>query len=299
MIKNNINKLFLSLFLFIYSSYIFGANQQPTNNTESPLNLLWRAIEIRQNDELPASDKEMPELIALSPIVERSTALLNDTTKILENTKKSKPTKRKHSNDAADNYDENDFNNNGNTSDDDYEDIGDEFFTPKRFKNMPVTYSIDESTGKKIFKCPWENCKYTSNRLVNLTRHMQTHTHEKSYKKLYICPHPNCHYTSIQSSNIKRHERTHTNERPYKCTHLGCNYAAATTNTLTTHERTHTGERPYKCTHLGCNYTAAQLTNFKIHINMHIKNEHKQIPSQMQENETNNTTNPATTMGGV
>ena len=325
MIKNSINKLLLSLILLTtYNSYLFGADHQSIHDNQSPLDILLQAIAMQQHEASSPSHEEIPELIPLNtdtleaPIVERSTTQFDDRTEILENIKKPKPAKRKHAHNDTDNYDENDFSNDSSTSDDDYENTDNESFMPKRPKNIPTIHAIDESTGKKVLKCSWKNCNFQCKYLSALTIHVHTHTGDKPF----TCKHPECNYTArfqgdltrhmlrhagkkpfectfqkcnrafYRKADLARHVFIHTGEKPYKCNHKKCNYASTHSSALKIHSRTHTGDKPFKCTHPECNYAAAQLDSVK----SHIKNNHKPLYLQMQENKTNNTTNSITKM---
>jgi len=92
---------------------------------------------------------------------------------------------------------------------------------------------------RKIKKCDFDGCEYSTVYSGALTTHKRTHTDEKPYK----CD--QCDYKCTTSGSLTSHKRTHTGEKPYKCDQ--CDYKCTTSGYLTTHKRTHTGEKPYAC----------------------------------------------------
>ena len=91
-------------------------------------------------------------------------------------------------------------------------------------------------TGEKPHKCT--ECKYSTNDLGNLRRHIKKHTGEKPHK----CN--KCDFASNQSSHLKIHKRTHSGEKPHRCTM--CEFSSVTTGQLKVHmRRQHTGEKPF------------------------------------------------------
>ena len=110
MIKNN--KLFLSLFLLIYSSYIFGAEQQQESNAESPLDAFMHTINMQRAiaHQQAAAVLATLQFQTKNPIEkihkQNSIAQYNNNNNkipaVLSSTPKEKPTKRKHYEDTDD-----------------------------------------------------------------------------------------------------------------------------------------------------------------------------------------------------
>ena len=327
MIKNNI-KLLLNLILFsTYSSYLFSAYQQSLHNNQSPLHAFIRTIDMQriiaqQQAATVLATLQFPMSNHTKEIHEQSsTHQFNDITAIFKNTKKSMPAKRKRFSNDDDDDDRNNFSNDNRTNDDNYENADDKSFTPKRSKNVSTAHAIDEFTGKKVFKCSWENCKYQYNCLSKLTRHIRIHTGDKPYKcthkrctyiaarkdqltmhmrihtseKPFKCKYPECNYASASSCALKSHIYIHTGKKPFKCNYEKCNFASAYSSSLAIHMRIHTNDKLFKCTYPGCIYASAYSSNLK----SHIKKNHKSLYLQMQENKIANNINSITKMDGL
>lgn len=130
------------------------------------------------------------------------------------------------------------------------------------------TQLIDLLSGKEIvkkYKCDFDGCSYSSNKIYNLKIHNMVHTGEKPHK----CDFPDCDYAFILKSHLVYHKRKHTGERPHKCDFPDCDYAAAKNNDLRTHKRTHTGERPYKCDFKDCDSAFTQSVGLINHKRIH------------------------------
>ncbi|XP_058505443.1 RE1-silencing transcription factor isoform X1 [Solea solea] len=112
----------------------------------------------------------------------------------------------------------------------------------------------------KLHTC--SQCSYFSDRKSNYIQHIHTHTGVRPFQ----CPY--CNYSSAQKTHLTRHMRTHSGERPFKCE--SCNYLAANQHEVTRHVRqVHNGPKPLSCPY--CDYKTADRSNFKKHVELHLK----------------------------
>lgn len=112
----------------------------------------------------------------------------------------------------------------------------------------------------KLHTC--SQCSYFSDRKSNYIQHIRTHTGVRPFQ----CPY--CDYSSSQKTHLTRHKRTHSGERPFKCE--SCNYLAANQHEVTRHARqVHNGPKPLGCPF--CEYRTADRSNYKKHVEMHLK----------------------------
>ncbi|XP_051918743.1 zinc finger protein 135-like [Hippocampus zosterae] len=92
----------------------------------------------------------------------------------------------------------------------------------------------------RYFKC--SHCDKTFGTKYSLTRHMQSHTGDKTHWKC-----SQCGRTLGDRRNLRRHMMVHTGEKPFTCSICGKRFSQKAN--LITHTRTHTGEKPFACTH--------------------------------------------------
>ncbi|XP_069575610.1 RE1-silencing transcription factor [Brachyistius frenatus] len=112
----------------------------------------------------------------------------------------------------------------------------------------------------KLHTC--SQCSYFSDRKSNYIQHIRTHTGVRPFQCLY------CDYSSSQKTHLTRHMRTHSGERPFKCE--SCTYLAANQHEVTRHARqVHNGPKPLSCPY--CEYKTADRSNFKKHVELHLK----------------------------
>ena len=90
-----------------------------------------------------------------------------------------------------------------------------------------------KSQLNKFNKC--KQCDYASAYPGALSRHLKTHSGEKSHK----CN--QCNYAFSQAGNLRRHLKMHSGEKSNKCNQ--CDYASSRANVLRRHLKTHTGEK--------------------------------------------------------
>ena len=99
-------------------------------------------------------------------------------------------------------------------------------------------------------------CKKVFAKPSDLTRHVRTHTKEKSYE----CD--VCEKRFSRADGLKTHMRIHTNEKPYECD--VCEMRFRHSGSLRIHKRIHTNERPYEC-HV-CEKRYRQSSGLKYHM---------------------------------
>ena len=98
--------------------------------------------------------------------------------------------------------------------------------------NQSLPYTLKWINGMKNFEC--NVSKNTFSLMVDLNRHVRTHSGEKPFKCKI------CKKRFTQNSNLKAHLRTHTGERPYACRVCGKSFKQS--SDLNRHLRLHAGE---------------------------------------------------------
>jgi KRAB domain-containing zinc finger protein len=100
-------------------------------------------------------------------------------------------------------------------------------------KWMDKTFlSHDESTNK--YKCEVTKCGYSHIKKARVLSHILIHTGETPHK----CPYENCKYSSNRHDTLQSHIKSkHTKEKIYNCAY--CDYSASTKNTLFHHNKKH------------------------------------------------------------
>eukprot|EP01051_Picozoa_sp_SAG22_P010372 SAG22_NODE_931_length_6450_cov_2.817981_7_plen_827_part_00 len=96
---------------------------------------------------------------------------------------------------------------------------------------LQLAIIVDENAGadgsSPLYRCPFEQCRYSSPKRRYVADHMRTHKKLGPDAKRYPCPHPGCDYSATRARYIGEHMRRHTGVKQHKCTHPGCTYAAA------------------------------------------------------------------------
>ncbi|XP_075531197.1 uncharacterized protein LOC142564182 isoform X2 [Dermacentor variabilis] len=124
-----------------------------------------------------------------------------------------------------------------------------------------IPKEMDRPIKVKRFQEPYHChlCPYESKDKAMLSRHMLTHSGEKSFE----CP--ACTRKFGRFESLKDHMHTHSGERPYQCTM--CPYRTAHRSTLADHKKRHTTEELLSCDL--CPYVTMRRTNLERHVMTH------------------------------
>ncbi len=128
--------------------------------------------------------------------------------------------------------------------------------------NHPLT-----DTGKKQFKCDFDDCDYTSNNKYLFKQHQMIHRGEKPF----VCNVKDCKYSTNLKGNLMKHQMTHTGEKPFVCNVKDCKYSTNQRCYLTRHQMTHTGEKPFFCNVKDCKYSTRQRYHLTRHQRTHTR----------------------------
>ncbi|KAF9267499.1 hypothetical protein L218DRAFT_691761 [Marasmius fiardii PR-910] len=91
-----------------------------------------------------------------------------------------------------------------------------------------------QGVRNKRFSC--DNCKYTTDRSVDLQRHSVRHMSVEQQKACsFFCPYPNCHYQAFQKSNLNTHLKIHTKVKDQICP--DCDFETNDPASLTRHRK--------------------------------------------------------------
>jgi len=136
---------------------------------------------------------------------------------------------------------------------------GEMLHEPEDYDCRDTTPSIMAPTDDKIRPYLRPTRKTDFSDPINSTRHMSTHTMEKTY----VCE--TCDKAFLAPNNLKIHMRVHTGEKPYVCKTCGKSFSVSWN--LTSHMRTHTGEKPHVCEMCGKAFT--QYCHLVTHVRTH------------------------------
>ncbi|XP_074644292.1 uncharacterized protein LOC141901108 [Tubulanus polymorphus] len=89
------------------------------------------------------------------------------------------------------------------------------------------------------FKCDFDFCEYTTERIQQILYHRMRHTDERPF------PCNLCGMRFRTKNNAMTHMRCHTGEKPFQC--VECKKSFATKSTLDQHQATHSNNRPFLC----------------------------------------------------
>ncbi|KAK7906356.1 hypothetical protein PG985_016362 [Apiospora marii] len=120
---------------------------------------------------------------------------------------------------------------------------------------------LSESTSSGIAKPKKKWCPACGQKVLNLERHMFTHTG----KKPYSCEHPGCGKSFTQKGNLKTHGCQHTGERPHVC--VVCDKRFAQGGGLQSHKKVHDRTKRFTCRIGNCSTTFKHSGGLKAHQN--------------------------------
>jgi len=118
------------------------------------------------------------------------------------------------------------------------------------------TASEERPKSPKPFPC--KECDEKFLNRFELSKHMRTHTPEKSF----ACS--ECGKEFRHTGSLKDHLFIHTGQKPYKCEYEDCTKSFSQASNLRRHKRIHTGDKPYKCSKCGRAFN--QSSNLKQHL---------------------------------
>ena len=99
--------------------------------------------------------------------------------------------------------------------------------------------------NRRLFKCPYGECKRLFRENGNLSTHIRVHVNRHFYIK-------------------------QTGERPFDCRFESCGKSFITLGNLKSHLSNHTGEKPFECGQKGCEKKYSRLCRLKIHERTHV-----------------------------
>jgi len=125
------------------------------------------------------------------------------------------------------------------------------------------SHSQIHNSGKRLYKCGYDNCSYSGKTLDKLSAHIRYHSGERPFK----CDFIGCHQNFIQSHHLARHRKTHFGEKdldksdklidelidktvdktnnkpidkPFVCDYPQCSKSYSSERSLETHNSKHT-----------------------------------------------------------
>jgi len=126
----------------------------------------------------------------------------------------------------------------------------------------PVTFkrhSVVIHNIHRPFTCSHLGCRYRSDRLSNVEKHMSIHSSTHSFACSL------CGRTFAQDAGLRSHMLSCMSSRSFLCDL--CGSAFNHLQSMQSHQRVHTGERPYRCA--DCDSTFADHRNYKRHRRIH------------------------------
>ena len=128
---------------------------------------------------------------------------------------------------------------------------------------------------RKQFMCGYPNCSYISSKLTSLRKHIFNHIRISRYK----CTHPECGDNRYfrDASTLKRHVQSHTHERSYTRKNFRRQNPDESLRERVKRETEKwiaVGEdrqEQFMCSYPNCGYVNTQIVNLKTHIFNHIK----------------------------
>ena len=135
-----------------------------------------------------------------------------------------------------------------------------------------------DSPKRKIHKCDYDQCDYSTDRKGDLKKHQQTHLPADQLPKIHKCAHDQCDYCTARKGDLKKHQRTHLpsdlRHKIHKCDHNQCDYCTARKGDLKKHQRTHLPSdlrhKIHKCDHEQCDYSTDYKYLLKTHQLTHL-----------------------------
>ena len=93
-------------------------------------------------------------------------------------------------------------------------------------------------------------------------------------KRRIKCDYEGCHRTYCSYFNLKRHiESSHMGVRKFQC--ATCQKFLSSKQNFVDHQNIHTGLKPYVCQQAGCDQKFRQLSQYYLHMQLHLESEHQ------------------------
>lgn len=122
-----------------------------------------------------------------------------------------------------------------------------------------LTYHRFAVHNAQVHACTFEGCGKTFKIRNLLTRHLKTHTSERTF----ACD--KCDKAFKTQSNLSSHKTVHMNESKFFCDECGQQFKFRTS--LVSHMRWHNGAKPFKCPY--CQKSFNQNGNLQEHVRIH------------------------------